>query len=308
MAQTTFIGRKTELQRLEESLKRAEGGQLQVIFIAGEAGAGKTALVEEFIRLREDADPKLITAIGECNAQTGAGDPYLPFRQVLTSLTTDPEEKKSAAEIAKAKNTTRLKEFVRVSSETLIKVGPDLIGIFVPAAGLLTRIATEVALSSGLAHKLSERVGKKTGKEPAKVNPALDQEKIFEQYASVLKALSKDHTLILVLDDLQWADSGSLNLLFHLARELKDSRILLLGTYRPDDVALGRDGARHPFESILNELKRYHGDIVLDLSHAGPDEGRAFTNELIDSEPNHLDAAFREAAVCPYRWASAIYG
>ncbi len=162
-------------------------------------------------------------------------------------------------------------------------------------AGLLTRIATEAALSSGLADKLSERVGEKIGHEPVKVNPALDQEKIFEQYASVLKALSKDHTLMLVLDDLQWADSGSLNLLFHLARELKDSRILLLGTYRPDDVALGRDGARHPFESILNELKRYHGDIVLDLSHADPDEGRAFTNELIDSEPNHLDAAFREA-------------
>jgi tetratricopeptide (TPR) repeat protein len=295
MAQTTFIGRKTELQRLEESLKRAEGGQLQLIFIAGEAGAGKTALVEEFIRLREDADPKLITAIGQCNAQTGAGDPYLPFRQVLTFLTTDPEEKKSAAEITKAKNTTRLKEFVHVSSETLIKVGPDLIGIFVPVAGLLTRIATEAALSSGLAHKLTKREGKKTGSEPVKVNPALDQEKIFEQFASVLKGLSKDHTLILVLDDLQWADSGSLNLLFHLAHELKDGRILLIGTYRPDDVALGRDGARHPFESILNELKRYHGDIVLDLSRADPDEGRAFTNELIDSEPNHLNAAFREA-------------
>jgi len=126
------------------------------------------------------------------------------------------------------------------------------------------------------------------------VDPALDQEKIFEEYASVLKALSKDRTLILVLDDLQWADSGSLNLLFHLARQLADSRILLLGTYRPDDVALGRDGARHPFESTLNELKRYHGDIVLDLSRADSDERRAFANELIDSEPNHLDAAFRE--------------
>ena len=53
-----------------------------------------------------------------------------------------------------------------------------------------------------------------------KVDPELDQEKIFEQYASVVKALSKDRTLILVLDDLQWADSGTLNLLFHLARDL----------------------------------------------------------------------------------------
>ena len=291
MLQNIFIGRKAQLHLLDDFLKKAAGGQLQVAFVAGEAGAGKSTLVEEFIREQEASDPKLITSIGVCNAQTGSGDPYLPFRQVLTSLTTETEEKKSADEIAKGKNATRLKEFVRISSQTLIKVGPDLIGIFVPAAGLLTRIATEVALNSGI---LPEGLGKKTDKEPAKINPALDQQKIFEQYASVLKALSKDRTLILVLDDLQWADSGSLNLLFHLARELKNSRILLLGTYRPDDVALGRDGARHPLESILNELKRYHGDIIIDLSNSSPDEGRAFTNELIDSEPNHLDAAFRE--------------
>jgi tetratricopeptide (TPR) repeat protein len=294
MTQANFIGRKIELGRLEEFLRKAAGGQLQVAFIAGEAGAGKSSLVERFIHDEEERDTSIIAAMGECNAHTGSGDPYLPFRQLLTSLTTNPDEKKSAAEIVSAKRTDRLKEFVRVSSKTLIKVGPDLIGIFVPAAGLLTRIASEAALSSSLGEKLSRQKGKKTGSEPVKVGPTLDQEKIFEQYASVLKALSKDRTLILGLDDLQWADSGSLNLLFHLARALTDSRIFLLGTYRPDDVALGRDGERHPFESILNELKRYHGDIVLDLSRNDSEERRAFTNELIDLEPNRFDAAFRE--------------
>ena len=85
-----------------------------------------------------------------------------------------------------------------------------------------------------------------------------------------------------------------LNLLFHLARQLKDSRLLLMGTYRPDDVALGRDGGRHPLESILNELKRYHGDIVVDLSQTEAGEGRAFVDALLDSEPNHLDRSFRD--------------
>jgi adenylate cyclase len=272
MAQTTFVGRKAELQWLEGFLKKAAGGQLQVVFIAGEAGAGKSSLVEEFIQDEEERDTSLIAAISECNAHTGLGDPYLPFRQLLTSLTTDPEEKISTEETDSARQTVRLKEFVRMSSEMLLKFGPDLIGIFVPGAGLVTRIATETALSAGLAHKLSERLGKNKESDAAKVKPDLDQEKLFEQYAAVLKALSKDCTLILVLDDLQWADSGSLNLLFHLARQLKDSRILLLGTYRPDDVALGRDGGRHPFESTLNELKRYHGNIVLDLASTGSDE------------------------------------
>ena len=127
-------------------MRAAEAGRLQVAFIAGEAGTGKSSLWKNSFAREEEADPKLITAIGECNAQTGAGDPYLPFRQVLTSLTTDPEAEKSAAEIAKAKRTTRLKEFVRISSQTLIMLGPDLIGIFVPGGKLLTRIATTVAI------------------------------------------------------------------------------------------------------------------------------------------------------------------
>jgi predicted ATPase len=124
MPQNTFIGRETELQQLQALLGRADAGQLQVAFIADEAGLGKTSLVDEFIRHAEESDPTLITSVGECNAQTGSGDPYLPFRQVLTSLTTDSEEHKSSAEIAKTKGTARIKEFVRVSSQTLIMLGP----------------------------------------------------------------------------------------------------------------------------------------------------------------------------------------
>ena len=67
MLQNTFIGRKSELQQLEEFLGKAADGQLQVAFIAGETGAGKSSLVNEFIRSEEEAIPKLITALGACH-------------------------------------------------------------------------------------------------------------------------------------------------------------------------------------------------------------------------------------------------
>jgi predicted ATPase len=151
-----------------------------------------------------------------------------------------------------------------------------------------------IGLSADLSTKLSAKIGKKPDKDSPKIDPALDQEKIFEQYSAVLKALTTDRTLILILDDLQWADSGSINLLFHLVRQLKDSRLMLVGTYRPDDVALGREGKRHPLESIINELKRYYGDILIDLAQTENREGRTFVNALVDAEPNHLDPGFRD--------------
>jgi predicted ATPase len=288
-----FVGREPELKALQQFLGNAADAKTQVVFVAGEAGAGKSALVTEFVRRTEQADPKVVAAIGECNAQTGAGDAYLPFRQVLTVLSGAQDEKETSKAID-ATNAARLKELVRVSGETLLDIGPDLVGIFVPGAALFAKLATSAASNTMLGRQLAERMRQSDkGATGPRLNSNLDQEKIFQQYADVVQALTREQTLILILDDLQWADGASLNLLFHLARQLKESRVLLLGTYRPDDVALGRGGERHPLEPILNELRRYYGDIVIDLGAAQAAESRAFVDALVDSEPNRLDAAFR---------------
>ena len=75
----TFVRRERELSELERYLDRAVEGHTQIVFVAGEAGSGKSTLVDEFVRRAEEANPDLIAAVGQCNAQTGAGDPYLPF-------------------------------------------------------------------------------------------------------------------------------------------------------------------------------------------------------------------------------------
>ncbi len=64
MSNSVFVGRETELRRLKTFLETASTGKAQVVFIAGEAGAGKSSLVAEFIRREEEADPKLIASIG----------------------------------------------------------------------------------------------------------------------------------------------------------------------------------------------------------------------------------------------------
>src|SRR5215204_7463551 len=82
-----FVGRRRELELLQEFLEKASAGQGQVCFVTGEAGSGKSALVHEFVRRAEAAKADVIAAAGQCNAQTGIGDAYLPFREVLSLLT-----------------------------------------------------------------------------------------------------------------------------------------------------------------------------------------------------------------------------
>jgi predicted ATPase len=105
----------------------------------------------------------------------------------------------------------------------------------------------------------------------------------------------KDHPLLITLDDLQWIDEGSLGMLFHLGRRLAGSRILIVGAYRPDELRGERDGEPHPLMQVLNELKRTFGDIIIDLALSDEGEGKAFVDAFLDTEPNRLEAAFRQA-------------
>ena len=106
-----------------------------------------------------------------------------------------------------------------------------------------------------------------------------------------LQALARQAPIVLIVDDLQWADLGSISLLFHFGRYLAGSRILIVGAYRPEEITLGRAGERHPLEPVINELQRLFGDIEVNIDQA---EARAFVDELLDSEPNRLGRQFRE--------------
>ena len=98
--------------------------------------------------------------------------------------------------------------------------------------------------------------------------------------------------MLLIIDDLQWADTASLSLLFHLGRRLQGSRVLLLAAYRPDEVDLRRGGERHPLQKLVAEFRRTYGDMCLDLDQV-EETGRAFMDAFLDSEPNRLGEGFR---------------
>ncbi|NIN65157.1 MAG: AAA family ATPase, partial [Anaerolineae bacterium] len=122
MTEQVFVARQRELNQLQTFLDRTLAGQSQVVFVTGEAGSGKTALVTEFARRAQDARTDLLVAIGNCNAQTGIGDPYLPFREVLGLLTGDVEAKLAQGAISK-ENAGRLRGFLRISGQALVEVG-----------------------------------------------------------------------------------------------------------------------------------------------------------------------------------------
>jgi tetratricopeptide (TPR) repeat protein len=270
------------------------GGQGQVCFVTGEAGFGKTCLATEFARRAQEQHADLLVVIGDCNAHTGISDPYLPFRELLAMLLGDTDDR-VAQGMTTEENAGRLEGFLGVSKRVLADLGPDLIDIFLPGVGLAARAGALVVGEKGAGkQRRAAFAGSSAALAAAEQVSANEQSRIFEQVTSVLMSLAEQKPLILILDDLHWVDDSSASLLFHLARRIQGSRIQVIGTYRPEDVALGRGDGRHPLEQVVSELKRHYGDPVVALGDETDAETRRFIDMLIDSEPNKLGADFRE--------------
>jgi len=283
-----FVGRQAELAALDGYLGKALRGQVQVAFVSGETGSGKSALLQAFMRRSMAAHPDLIVGWGICNAFFGQGDPYLPFRDVLNMLAGDIESLYVNGAITRSQAHQMIASFQFVV-QALVEQGPGLINTFLSSSILEARM--ETILPGERAWR--QRIEKLATREPGSTG---EQEKslLFEQYTQVLRSVASQHPLLILLDDLQWMDPGSGRLLFHLVRRLQNTRILIAGAYRVEEVALGRYGERHPLEPLLNELQSCFGEISIDLDRVREISGRDFIDAFLDTEPNWLDETFRQ--------------
>ena len=289
--QQRFVGRTQQLAELHSHLTDVLAGDGRVCFVTGQAGSGKTALVNRFFQEALERAPEVIVAVGSSNSQTGMGDPYLPFREALAMLTGDVTANQAVGKIA-PENANRIRTVMVRSVQVLVEVAPELVNVLIPGGKLLTLVGQAMVKKTGW----MERLEQLTKRDASKVgDPPSEQGRIFEQFTNFLQRLSAETPIILFLDDLQWADNASINLLFHMARELEEYPILIVGAYRPPDLALGRDGKRHPLEPVVHELTRYYGDVTVDLDDISETAFRQFIDDLIDDEPNALGDDFRQA-------------
>jgi DNA-binding winged helix-turn-helix (wHTH) protein/predicted ATPase len=219
----TLVAREGELARLHELFGRATKGRRQLVFVTGEPGIGKTALVEAFLAQHAAAGPVRIGR-GQCVEQYGAGEAYLPVLEAIGSL----GRRAGGEEIVRV-----LKQHAPTWLAQLpaLVVDPDLDTVQRRAVG-----AT--------------------------------RERMLRELVDCLDALTVESPLVLVLEDLHWSDSATIDLLAMLARRREVSRLLVLGTYRPADVAV----SDHPLKAAKRELELHAQCEEIALEFLGVDD------------------------------------
>ncbi|MFE6185325.1 AAA family ATPase [Streptomyces sp. NPDC056465] len=219
-----FVGRAGELAALTATLARAAAGEPQAVLLGGEAGVGKTRLVEEFITAACGRDA--VVAVGGCVEIGADGLPYAPFATALRALRRAmPEE---------------LAEALAGQEGELARLLPEL--------GEADRAPTD---EHGTA-------------------------RLFELAARLLERVSANRTVVLVLEDLHWADASTRHLLAYLFRTLRNGRLVVIATYRADDVH-----RRHPLRPLLAEMDRLRTVRRIELDRFSRAEvGRQLTGIL----------------------------
>ncbi|OKI69142.1 helix-turn-helix transcriptional regulator [Streptomyces sp. MJM1172] len=116
--------------------------------------------------------------------------------------------------------------------------------------------------------------------------------RLFELTARMLERLAADRTLVLVLEDLHWADTSTRHLLAYLFRALGSGRLVVVATYRADDVH-----RRHPLRPLLAELDRLRTVVRIELPRFNRAEVRRQLAGILASRPDEefVDSVFERS-------------
>ncbi len=198
-----LVGRSAELAALRAHLDLALDRKRQMVFVTGDAGIGKTVLVDALLEHAVAAGA--LISRGACVEQYGSGEAFLPVLSALTAL-------------CRGKRGDHVVDVLKRQAPTWLLQMPGVIA------------DDELAALQARMH-------------------GAPQTRLLRELADALELLSADAPIVIALDDLQWADNSTTELLAMLGRRREAARLLVVGTCRQMEV-----GKTDALKKVLGEL------------------------------------------------------
>lgn len=228
-----LVGREVELVQLRTWLDKAARGERQLVFVTGEPGIGKTTLIEAFlseIRGQESENSSFTST----KPQAPSPLPWIAWGQCV--------EHYGASEAY----LPLLEALGRLCRQPDGKQLIDILSRYAP-----TWLVQMPPLVSEAEFETLHR----------KVQGAA-RERMLRELAEALEVFTMDRLLVLVLEDLHWCDSSTLDFLGVLARRREPAHLCVIGAYRPADVIV----SNHPLRGLKQELQSHRQCNELALS------------------------------------------
>ncbi|MBT4504580.1 MAG: sigma 54-interacting transcriptional regulator [Gemmatimonadetes bacterium] len=239
-----FVGRERELASLSDYREKAHQNGPTLVLISGEAGIGKSRLVQEFGHWLVSQGDFYVQ--GSAVTRQGA-NPYRPFVEILRNL-------------------------IGIERELSAQAGEERLH----AALIACDISTEIFYSP-LRDLLSGNQAASLTADSADIRRHV----LFEGMVRLLQAEAKKRPVALFLDDLQWADEVVFDLADYLISGDDGTRLLLLGAYRPEEITSGNQGIAHPLSRRLQGWLETERVFQFGLSRFGEETVNKLVEKVI---------------------------
>jgi len=134
-------------------------------------------------------------------------------------------------------------------------------------------------------------------------DPKIRQENLFDNVLLGIQRVSEERSLIIFIDDMQWADPTSLNLLHYLSRNTRGNRILIIGTYRPEDIVKSEAGKSHQLDVAMQNMSRENLFEKIELERMAPEETVQIITTMLGSvklDNDFFERLYRESDGTPF--------
>ena len=198
ISEIAFVGRERQLTELRDAFEATRGGQTVSVYVRGLSGMGKSTLVRTFLEQTRDSLKKFLVLQGRCYERESV--PYKALDGVVDNLS------------------KHLSSLRRVRAE-----------------GLMPRNATALARVFPVMLQVDAIFDERSARHETGDLFTLRRH-AFGALRELLTALARRQPLVIWIDDLQWADSDSILLLEDLLRPPDGPPLLLIGSFRAEDV------------------------------------------------------------------------
>jgi predicted ATPase/tRNA A-37 threonylcarbamoyl transferase component Bud32 len=210
-----LYGRKTELAIMLSAFEKISAGRSEVIFVSGFSGIGKTSLVKDIQKTVVNKKGYFVSGKFD---QFNKNIPYACIIQAFREL---------------------VRQLLTESTDRIEYWKDELLRVLGRNGQVIINVIHELELLIGPQPPVSE------------LEPADAQNRFNIYFLSFVKIFTKpNHPLVLFLDDLQWADSRSLEILELLLSESGNGYLLLICSYRDNEVTRS-----HSLFSWINDIK-----------------------------------------------------
>ena len=212
-----FVGREQELDVLGETLSSAKNGKGRMVFISGNPGTGKTMLVNKFLS-EVEADPQVSMWRVKLDDDTSKEDSFFVFRDLFKKVFVNEEKSRAKKEFE-----NDLLKFSKIFINLVPVVGSALS----EAIGQLNAsFAEDFAIAKA-------KEGQNT--------PSTEAERFASTFEIICGIIERVGCGIVFIDDIQWIDVSSANMLRRLSKEIDSLSLLLICTYRPGELLQRKD-------------------------------------------------------------------